>query len=274
MVMKVIITGGSGFAGSHLIQYMVGKYPGNDTVNLDISANADNLKPFEDIPGYRFVKGDIGDKDFVLNLFAEEKPGIVINFVPYNEAGVKNLLDACRLFGIRHYHQVSEGEAPAQAGSTLAASIQAAYGLPVTVSRCCNLYGPCSREDSLIPMAIARALSGERIYLENMGENVRDWLYVADYCRAIDLIVNEGKDGGTYDICSNSLQKDSHVVRTILKILGRPETLICYGNDRGKYREWPAADTAKITEEIGWVPSYDLDTGLRKTIRWHMTQQY
>ena len=299
--MKVIIAGGSGFSGSHLLQYMVGKYSYHDFINVDIRRSAGRLSSVEGMPNYRFIRGDISKRDFIIELFDRERPERFINFVP-DYAGIANLLEACRLFGIRRFHQAFgktvcgvlpqadpagrnpgavkavpawTGTADSALEESKAAFIRQygrAYGIPATISRCCANYGPSCSTAELIPMAITRAMAGKTIFLRG-GDKLRSWLYVSDHCRAIDLIVNEGVPGNTYDIAGHGVQTDRVTVRTILRIIGKPERLLSFAGEGGEKGEMHAADTSKITGELGWVPSFDFETGIRKTILWYVNHR-
>ena len=237
--MKIIVTGGAGFIGGNFVHYMVNTYPEDMIVNLDLltyAGNLETLKPVENKPNYKFVRGDIADREFIFKLFEEEKPDVVVNFaaeshvdrsivdpeafVRTNVAGTTTLLDACRTFGIQRYHQVSTDEVygdlpldrpdlffteetPLHTSSPYSSSKASAdlfvlayhrtYGLPVTISRCSNNYGPYHFPEKLIPLMISRALANEDLPVYGKGKNVRDWLYVTDHCKAIDLILRKGE---------------------------------------------------------------------------------
>ena len=244
--MKIIVTGGAGFIGSNFVHHMVNKYPDYEIINLDLltyAGNLENLKPVENKPNYRFVKGDIADRKFIFDLFEKEKPDVVVNFaaeshvdrsitdpeafVRTNVMGTTTLLDACRTYGIKRYHQVSTDEVygdlpldrpdlfftettPLHTSSPYSSSKASAdlfvlayhrtYGMPVTVSRCSNNYGPYHFPEKLIPLIISRALADEELPVYGTGENVRDWLHVSDHCEAIDLIVEFAAKGSALAI--------------------------------------------------------------------------
>ncbi len=218
--MKILVTGGAGFIGGNFVHYMVNKYPEDEIINLDALTYAGNLetcKPVEDKPNYKFIKGDIADRDFIFDLFEKEKPDVVVNFaaeshvdrsiddpeifVRTNVIGTTTLLDACVKYGIKRYHQVSTDEVygdlpldrpdlfftestPLHTSSPYSSAKAAAdlfvqayhrtYGLPVTISRCSNNYGPYHFPEKLIPLIISRALNDEKIPVYGTGENVRD----------------------------------------------------------------------------------------------------
>ena len=317
--MKIIVTGGAGFIGGNFVHYMVNKYPEDMIINLDLltyAGNLETLKPVENAPNYKFVKGDIADRAFIFKLFEEEKPDIVINFaaeshvdrsitdpesfVRTNVMGTTTLLDACRQYGIKRYHQVSTDEVygdlpldrpdlffteetPLHTSSPYSSSKASAdlfvlayhrtYGLPVTVSRCSNNYGPYHFPEKLIPLIISRALNDEELPVYGKGDNVRDWLYVTDHCKAIDLVVRKGRVGEVYNIGGHNERTNLEVVKTILKALGKPESLIKFVTDRPGHDRRYAIDPTKIETELGWKPEYTFDTGIVKTIEWYLNNK-
>ena len=317
--MKIIVTGGAGFIGGNFVHYMVNKYAEDMIINLDLltyAGNLETLKPVENAPNYKFVKGDIADRAFIFKLFEEEKPDVVINFaaeshvdrsitdpesfVRTNVMGTTTLLDACRTYGIKRYHQVSTDEVygdlpldrpdlffteetPLHTSSPYSSSKASAdlfvlayhrtYGLPVTVSRCSNNYGPYHFPEKLIPLIISRALNDEELPVYGKGENVRDWLYVTDHCKAIDLVVRKGKVGEVYNIGGHNERTNLEVVKTILNALGKPESLIKFVTDRPGHDRRYAIDPTKIETELGWKPEYTFDTGIVKTIEWYLNNK-
>lgn len=308
--MKMIITGGAGFIGSNFVQYMVSKYTTWDIIVVDLltfPGNLKNLEPIEDRPNYQFVNGDITDRSFVFPLFETVRPDIVVNFAEENHAGrfiadaafvrtnvigTVTLLEACRKFGIKRYHQVSTDRvydaltpdrAPLSIVDPYSASkasadlyVQAYYrtfGLPVTISRCSNNYGPYHSSEQFIPMAIIRALSDKEVPIYGNGENVCDWLHVSDHCRAIDLIIQEGLVGEVYDINGHNVRTELVAVKTILKVLNRSESLIRLVTGHPVHRRRYEPGPAKLENELGWAVSYDFDTGIRQTIRWYWNHQ-
>ncbi|WP_314163148.1 dTDP-glucose 4,6-dehydratase [Lachnoanaerobaculum gingivalis] len=317
--MKIIVTGGAGFIGGNFVHYMVNQYPEDMIINLDLltyAGNLETLKPVENAPNYKFVKGDIADRGFIFKLFEEEKPDVVINFaaeshvdrsitdpesfVRTNVMGTTTLLDACRKYGIKRYHQVSTDEVygdlpldrpdlffteetPLHTSSPYSSSKASAdlfvlayhrtYGLPVTVSRCSNNYGPYHFPEKLIPLIISRALNDEELPVYGKGDNVRDWLYVTDHCKAIDLVVRKGRVGEVYNIGGHNERTNLEVVKTILKALGKPESLIKFVTDRPGHDRRYAIDPTKIETELGWKPEYTFDTGIVKTIEWYLNNK-
>ena len=314
--MKMIVTGGAGFIGSNFVQYEVKNHPEDEIINLDLltyAGNLESVKPVENAPNYRFVRGDIADREFIFRLFEEEKPDVIVNFaaeshvdrsitdpeifVRTNVVGTTTLLDACRKYGIRRYHQVSTDEVygdlpldrpdlffteetPLHTSSPYSSAKASAdlfvmayhrtYGLPVTISRCSNNYGPYHFPEKLIPLVISRALNDEEIPVYGKGENVRDWLYVTDHCSAIDLVVRKGREGEVYNIGGHNERTNLEVVKTILKALNKPESLIKYVTDRPGHDLRYAMDPTKIETELGWKPEYTFDTGIPVTIQWYL----
>jgi dTDP-glucose 4,6-dehydratase len=239
--------------------------------------------------------------DIVVNFAAEshvdrsiENPEL---FLKTNIMGTQVLMDACRKYGVLRYHQVSTDEVygdlplertdlffteetPIHTSSPYSASKASAdllvlayyrtYGLPVTISRCSNNYGPYHFPEKLIPLMISRALADQSLPVYGKGDNVRDWLYVEDHCSAIDLIIRNGKVGEVYNIGGHNERTNLEVVKTILRELDKPESLISYVKDRLGHDRRYAIDPAKIESELGWKPRTYFDEGITKTIRWFL----
>ena len=256
-----------------------------------------------DIADGEFVNGVFAKEhpDIVVNFAAEshvdrsiEAPDI---FLRTNVIGTMTLLEACRNYGIQRFHQVGTDEVygvlpldrtdlffteetPIHTSSPYSASKAAAdllvlayhrtYGLPVTISRCSNNYGPYHFPEKLIPLMISRALADESLPVYGSGENVRDWLYVKDHCSAIDLVMRKGRNGEVYNIGGHNERTNLQVVKTILKELGKPETLITYVKDRPGHDMRYAIDPTKIRSELGWQPETSFDDGIKQTIRWYL----
>ena len=313
---KILVTGGAGFIGGNFVHYMVDKYPNYMIVNLDALTYAGNLEtcqPVEGKPNYKFVKGDIADRDFIFDLFEKEKFDIVVNFaaeshvdrsvtdpeifIKTNVLGTQVLMDAARAYGVERYHQVSTDEVygdlpldrpdlffteetPLHTSSPYSASKASAdllvfayhrtFGLPITISRCSNNYGPYHFPEKLIPLMISRALNDEQLPVYGNGENVRDWLHVYDHCAAIDLILHKGKVGEVYNVGGHNERTNLEVVKTILKALNKPESLITYVKDRPGHDLRYAIDPQKLENELGWKPTYNFDTGIQQTIEWYL----
>ena len=242
--------------------------------------------------------------DIVVNFAAEshvdrsiENPEI---FLQTNILGTAVMMDACRKYGIQRYHQVSTDEVygdlpldrpdlffteetPIHTSSPYSSSKAGAdllvlayhrtYGLPVTVSRCSNNYGPYHFPEKLIPLMIANALADKPLPVYGKGENVRDWLYVEDHCAAIDLILRRGTAGEVYNIGGHNERTNLQVVQAVLAALGKPESLITFVTDRPGHDRRYAIDPTKIHRELGWQPETDFDTGLRRTVEWYLTHR-
>ena len=314
--MKILITGGAGFIGGNFCHYMLEKHPEDEYVCLDALTYAGNMETLADImdkPNFKFVKGNICDKELVDKLFEEEKFDVVINFaaeshvdrsienpkvfLESNIIGVQTLMDACRKYDVKRYHQVSTDEVygdlpldrpdllfhedtPIHTSSPYSASKASAdllvqayhrtFKLPVTISRCSNNYGAYQFPEKLIPLIIKKAQNDEPLPVYGKGENVRDWLHVLDHCSAIDLIVRNGKVGEVYNIGGHNERTNLEVVKTILKVLGKPESLITYVTDRPGHDRRYAIDPTKMETELGWKPIYNFDTGIVETIKWNV----
>ena len=239
--------------------------------------------------------------DIVVNFAAEshvdrsiENPGI---FLETNIMGTAVLMDACRKYGIQRYRQVSTDEVygdlpldrpdlffteetPLHTSSPYSSSKASAdllvmayyrtYGLPVTISRCSNNYGPYHFPEKLIPLMIANALADKPLPVYGNGENVRDWLYVEDHCRAIDLIIHNGKVGEVYNVGGHNEKRNIDIVRIICQELGKPESLIVHVEDRKGHDRRYAIDPFKIHRELGWLPETKFEDGIKKTIKWYL----
>ncbi|MGI5969454.1 MAG: dTDP-glucose 4,6-dehydratase [Lachnospiraceae bacterium] len=317
--MKIIVTGGAGFIGGNFVHYMINKYPDYEIICLDkltYAGNLETLEPVMDKKGFKFVKGDIADREFVYKLFEDEKPDIVVNFaaeshvdrsitdpgifLQTNIIGTGVLLDACRIYGIQRYHQVSTDEVygdlpldrpdlfftettPLHTSSPYSASKASAdllvlayhrtFKIPVTISRCSNNYGPYHFPEKLIPLMIANCLNDKPLPVYGKGENVRDWLYVEDHCRAIDMIIHNGRVGEVYNIGGHNERTNLQVVETIIDALGKSRDLIQYVTDRPGHDMRYAIDPTKIHDELGWEPTTKFDDGIKKTIDWYLNNK-
>lgn len=295
---------------------MQDKHPDYDLVVLDVLTYAGNIKTLKKAMGsskFRFVKGDVSGRELVFKLFDEERFDIVVNFAAEshvdrsienpgiflrtNVLGTQILMDACRKFGIKRFHQISTDEvygdlpldrpdlffteetslhtsspysASKAAADLLVLSYYRTFRLPVTISRCSNNYGPYHFPEKLIPLMISRALADESLPVYGEGLNVRDWLYVEDHCSAIDLIIHNGTVGEIYNIGGHNEKANIDVVKIILQQLNKPETLITYVTDRAGHDLRYAIDSTKVYNELGWLPSTSFDNGIKKTIEWYL----
>ena len=242
--------------------------------------------------------------NIVVNFAAEshvdrsiKDPGL---FLQTNVMGTQTLMDACLQYGVDRFHQVSTDEvygdlplgrpdlrfsestplcasSPYSASKAAADLLVGAYGrtfhLPATISRCSNNYGPCQFPEKLIPLMIAKAAADEPLPVYGKGENVRDWLYVADHCAALDKIIRCGREGEIYNIGGHNEHSNLDVVKSILQVLGKPESLITFVDDRPGHDLRYAVDPEKIHRELGWSPATDFYDGIRSTIRWYLDHQ-
>ncbi|OME86480.1 MULTISPECIES: dTDP-glucose 4,6-dehydratase [Paenibacillus] len=276
---------------------------------LTYAGNLENLKSVKDHPNYTFVQADIADKQAVDAIF-QHQIDVVVNFaaeshvdrsilepeifVNTNVLGTQVLLDASKNYGVTKFVQVSTDEVYGTLGETglfnettplapnspysaskaggdlLVRAYHETFGLPVNITRCSNNYGPYQFPEKLIPLMISRALNDESLPIYGDGLNIRDWLYVEDHCSAIDLVIHQGKLGEVYNIGGNNERTNLHIVTTILKELGKPESLITYVADRPGHDRRYGIDPAKITNELGWKPKHNFETGIKETIEWYL----
>lgn len=318
-MMTIIITGGAGFIGSNFIFYMLDKHPKDRFICVDAltyAGNVDTLNPVIDALNFRFVKLDICDRQGIYALFEEEHPDLVVNFAAEshvdrsienpevflhtNIIGTSVLMDACRKYGIKRYHQVSTDEVygdlpldrpdlffhedtPLHTSSPYSSSKASAdllvlayhrtYGLPVTISRCSNNYGPYQFPEKLIPLMIAHAMKDQPLPVYGEGLNVRDWLYVEDHCKAIDLILQNGTVGEVYNIGGHNEMRNIDIVKLICKYMDKPVSLITYVQDRKGHDMRYAIDPTKIHDELGWLPETRFVDGICLTIQWYLDHQ-
>jgi dTDP-glucose 4,6-dehydratase len=327
---KILITGGAGFIGSHVVRLFVNKYPETSIVNLDALTYAGNLANISDIadaPNYRFIKGDITDGAFINRLFQEENfDGVIhlaaeshvdrsisdpLSFIMTNVVGTANLLNAARdiwknnMEGKLFYH-VSTDEvygslhrpedfflettpydpqspySASKAGSDhLVRAYHNTYKMPVVISNCSNNYGPNQFPEKLLPLMINNILKGKPLPVYGKGENVRDWLFVVDHARAIDMVYHQGKNGETYNIGGFNEWKNIDIVHLLCRVMdrkmgqaeGSAASLITYVTDRAGHDLRYAIDANKIMKELGWEPSLQFEEGLEKTIDWYLANQ-
>ena len=329
----ILITGGAGFIGSHVVRLLVNKYPEYHIVNLDkltYAGNLTNLKDIENKPNYTFVKADICDFDKMVELFKQYQIDGVIHlaaeshvdrsikdpftFARTNVMGTLSLLQAAKLYwdylpegyeGKRFYHistdevygalefdgtffteetkyQPHSPYSASKAGSDhFVRAFHDTYGMPTIVTNCSNNYGPYQFPEKLIPLFINNFCHGKPLPVYGKGENVRDWLYVVDHARAIDLIFHKGKIADTYNIGGFNEWKNIDLIKIIIKtvdrLLGKPEgsseNLITYVMDRKGHDLRYAIDSSKLKNELGWEPSLQFEEGIEKTVKWYLDNQ-
>jgi dTDP-glucose 4,6-dehydratase len=327
--MKLLITGGAGFIGSHVVRLFVNAYPEYSIWNLDAltyAGNLANLKDVEQNPNYRFIKGDITDKQFISELFEKEQFDGVIHlaaeshvdrsitgpdaFIQTNVVGTANLLNAAvqcwkgNFDGKRFYHVSTdevfgslgpEGKfnestaydprspysASKASSDHLVRAYHHTYDLPIVISNCSNNYGSHHFPEKLIPLIINNIKNSRPLPVYGKGENIRDWLWVEDHARAIDLIYHQGKNGETYCIGGNNEWKNIDVVRLLCKLMdeklgraaGESEKLIAYVTDRPGHDARYAIDASKLQIELGWEPTQPFEQLLAKTIDWYLANE-
>lgn len=327
---KILITGGAGFIGSHVVRLFVNKYADHHIFNLDkltYAGNLENLKDVQAKPNYSFVKGDITDKTFIDNLFETHQFDSVIHlaaeshvdrsisnpleFVYTNVIGTVNLLNAAKtIWGCtkdkvvenKLFYHVSTDEVYGTLGDTGLFTEETAYdphspysaskassdhfvrayfdtyNLPCVISNCSNNYGPNHFPEKLIPLCIYNIKNNKPLPIYGKGENVRDWLFVEDHARAIDVILHKGKIGSTYNIGGHNEWTNIDVIRLLCKIMdkklgrdeGANEKLITFVKDRAGHDLRYAIDSSKLQSELGWEPSLQFEEGLERTVDWYL----
>lgn len=280
--------------------------------SLTYAGNLENLKLIENHPNYTFSKTDITDAKAIDALF-QQGIDVVVNFaaeshvdrsildpevfVKTNVLGTQVLLDAAKKYGVTKFVQVSTDEVYGTLGETglfteetpltpnspysaskaggdlLVRAYHETFGLPVNITRCSNNYGPYQFPEKLIPLMISRALNDQALPIYGDGLNIRDWLYVEDHCSAIDLVIHNGRVGEVYNIGGNNERTNLHIVKTILAELNKPESLITYVQDRPGHDRRYGIDPTKITQELGWKPKHNFETGIKETIQWYLNNK-
>ena len=309
-----LVTGGAGFIGSCFVRHELKKHPDYKIINLDAltyCGNIENLKDVEKNPNYKFVHGNICDKNLVRELIKESD--CIINFaaethvdnsikhpeifIETNIQGTQNLLQASKEVGIERFLQISTDEVYGTLGSTgyfyetsplapnspysaskasadmLVRAYLETYGLPTLITRCSNNYGPYQYPEKLIPFFISQLLNGEKVPVYGDGLNVRDWLYVYDHCEAIDIVLHKGKIGEVYNIGGHNEKTNLEIARIILSAMEKDDGYIEYVEDRLGHDRRYAISNDKITSELGWKPSITFEEGIKLTIGWYFNNQ-
>lgn len=325
----ILITGGAGFIGSHVVREFVQKYPNYKIINLDVltyAGNLENLKDIENYSNYHFMKADITDAKLVLDIFEKYQPdGIIhlaaeshvdrsitnpLEFVMTNVIGTVNLLNAAKHiwnnnFINKRFHHISTDEVFGALGnegffteetaydphSPYSASKASSdhfvrayhdtYGLPIVITNCSNNYGPNHFPEKLIPLCIHNILNKKPLPIYGDGKYTRDWLFVIDHAKAIDLVFHQGKNGDSYNVGGFNEWKNIDLVEELCKQmdekLGNPfgtsKALITFVKDRPGHDLRYAIDATKINQELGWMPSVTFEQGLSKTIDWFLENQ-
>ena len=316
--MKILITGGAGFIGSNFIRHIISKYPEHSVINLDnltYAGNLENLKDIEDRPNYSFLRGDICSRQFldslefnaIINFAAESHVDRSIldsfPFLQTNVIGIQNLLEAARKRGCRMlqistdevYGSIEKGlfteESPISPNSPYAASKASAdllvrayhetYGMDVLITRCSNNYGPYQFPEKLIPLVISHAIAGKQIPVYGDGENVRDWIYVLDHCKAIDAVFHRGISGEVYNVGGKNECRNIDIIKKLLTLIAKKTgrdreslmKLITFVKDRQGHDRRYAIDPSKMEKELGWKPETDFQEGLENTVDWYLSSQ-
>jgi dTDP-glucose 4,6-dehydratase len=329
MARKILITGGAGFIGSHVVRRMVNNHPTDTIFNLDALTYAGNLMSLTDVQSasnYQFIKGDICDETFILKTVQDNKITHIIHlaaeshvdrsihdplaFIKTNVLGTANLLNAARVAwkdnmeGKMFYHVSTDevfgalGEegkfseatpydphspysASKASSDHLVRAYHDTYGMPIVISNCSNNYGTHQFPEKLIPLIINNILNKKPLPIYGKGENVRDWLWVEDHARAIETILEKGKNGHTYCVGGNNEWKNIDLVKLICtttdELLGRPsgdaEQLITHVTDRLGHDHRYAIDATKLESELDWHPTQDFKQALKETIEWYLSQR-
>ena len=307
--MRILVTGGAGFIGSNFVHYVLKEHDDEEVITLDAltyAGSKDNLDGVLDNPRHEFVEGDIRDRDLVTELVSDVDA--IVNFaaeshvdrsiegakpfVTANVQGTQTLLDAANEADIERFLQISTDEvygqildgkfsesdpldprnpyAATKAGADLLArSFETTHDLPVLITRTCNNFGPRQHPEKLIPKFIRNAAIGESLPVYGDGSNVREWIYVGDNCRALDVVLREGTVGEIYNIGSHAEKTNLEVTEAILDAVGADENLIEFVEDRAGHDQRYALETEKI-EALGWEPAYAFEEGLERTVDYYL----
>ncbi len=312
MTTRVLVTGGCGFIGSNFVRMVLAERPGWEVVNLDKLTYAGRLENLADVAGdarYRFVKGDICDPETVRDAMAACTAAVnfaaethvdrslqgAAHFIDTDIKGVLVLLEEARRVGLERFVQISTDEvygsiaegsftersllnprnpysASKAGGDRLAFAYWATYGVPVVITRASNNYGPYQYPEKLIPLFVTNALRDERLPLYGDGRNVRDWLHVADHCRAVLFALEHGAPGEVYNIAGGNERENVEITHAVLRLLGKPASLIRPVEDRVGHDRRYSLDASKL-RGLGWSPQVPFEQGLSDTVRWYVEHE-
>ncbi|MCI0764717.1 dTDP-glucose 4,6-dehydratase [Bacillus sp. TL12] len=310
--MNILVTGGAGFIGSNFIRFLVKKYPHYNIINYDAltyCGNLLNLEEIKDKKNYRFIKGDIQNKELLYHVIDQYEINSIINFAAEshvdrsienpqifystNILGTTTLLEVAFANQIEKFIQISTDEVYGSLGETgvftedtplnpnspyssskasadlIALAYCKTYGLHVNITRCSNNYGPYQYPEKLIPLMVTNALENKPLPVYGTGRNIRDWLHVYDHCTAIDLVLHKGGKGEVYNIGGNNEKRNIEIVELIIEQLGASKDQITFVKDRLGHDWRYAIDAEKIKKELGWKPVYTFEAGLQEVIQWY-----
>lgn len=310
--MRLLVTGGAGFIGSHFVRHMLAEHSEIQIINLDkltYAGNLENLTDIADHPNYRFVEGDICDRSLVDQLASDSD--VIVNFAaethvdnsienadPFfqtNVIGTQVLIEASLKYRHQRYVQVSTDEvygdieegffteesrlkpsspysASKAAGDLMVLAYHRTHGLPGVISRCSNNYGTHQFPEKLVPFFVKQLMTGEKVPVYGDGSNVRDWLHVVDHCKAIELILKKGKVGEVYNVGAHNEHTNLEITKMMLEILELSEDKIKFVKDRPGHDIRYAIDASKLKRDLGWEPSISFDQGFRESIEWYKEQ--
>ncbi len=311
--MKLLVTGGLGFIGSNFIRYILTKYDDTQITNLDklsIGSNPANLKEIEKNKRYKFIKGDIADRKLVNNQVS--KADVIVNiaaethvdrsiadpwpFIHSNTIGAVTLFEAAKRHKKRILHvstdeiygDILEGSfkeddklkpsspysASKASADLFAQAFHRTYNLDIVTARCTNNYGPYQFPEKFIPKTIIRASLNLPIPIYGTGSNIRDWIYVLDFCEALDILLKKGGSGETYNISANNELQNIDVVKAILRIMNKPENPVTFVEDRPGHDMRYSLDSSKIRAELGWKPKHSFKEALKQTVNWYINNEW
>ncbi len=280
--MNILVTGGAGFIGANFVRMLLDEST-DRVINLDLltyAGNLANLSGYATNPRYRFLKGDIQDRGLVRKIMAEEKIEAVVHFAAESHVDRFLMVSTDEVYGSLGAEGLFTEDTPLAPNSPYAASKASAdllcraffktFGFPVITTRCSNNYGPFQFPEKLIPLMIANAIEDKPLPVYGDGTNVRDWLYVQDHCRALDLALRKGRPGEVYNIGGLNEMQNLELVQLLVDKLGKSRDLITFVKDRPGHDLRYAIDARKIMDELGWAPTVDFTEGMSRTVDWYL----